>query len=154
MNPMKPYVIAAAVLAIAAVAAVFVLSGSRHGSGTSTIQAAQATTSVQGQSQAQSNATLFSSSPYASYAYLISDPTLSQQAQAALAGFSLNVSKLANGTTSVSISPKSGQGTVIMLQPGYKLYFIEAAFGDDGYGFDSSLADEGLIEVNQTGYIV
>lgn len=107
------------------------------------------------QSQSGSNAILFNSTPYAQYAYLISSPTLSQQAQSALAGFKLVRTTLQNGSVEMNISLSgSGQGNSVTLAPGYKMYLVEATFGDDGYGFDSSLGDDGFVIVNTTGYVV
>ena len=104
----------------------------------------------------QSNSTtLFSSTPYYQYAYVVSDPTLSQQSRSALAGFNLTNTQLANGTRKITITFQgSGQSQVVMLQPNYTLYVIEATFGDDSYSFDSSLGDDGFVVVNPSGYVV
>ena len=100
------------------------------------------------------SAVLFSSTPYYQYAYLVSDSPLSSQAKAALAGFNFNNTQLANGTRKITIElAGTSQSQTVMLKPGYKLYIIEATFGDDGYGFDSSLGDDGFVMVNQTGYV-
>lgn len=152
--------IIAAVAVVVAIAALFVSNatqspsqgpiatqGSNHGNTT--------TASSQQSANPNSNAILFNSTLYAQYSYLISDPVLSQQAQSALAGFKLVRTQLQNGSIEMNIS-KSGvlQPSSVILAPGYKMYIIETTFGDDGYGFDSSLADDGFVIVNSTGYIV
>ena len=130
--------------------------------------ASQGAAPLQGSSQAQtsaapsqqvsktgSNATLFSSAPYAQYSYLISGPNLSQQAQSALAGFKFTRTPMQNGSIEINISLSgSSQGNSVVLAPGYRMYIVEATFGDDGYGFDSSLGDDGFVIVNSTGYVV
>lgn len=159
-------VIAIAVAVIAVVGA-FAISGNRIG--TSQVQshaaapsgATRSAPTTGGGSQAQSTqagngtAVLFNSTQYARYAYLISAQALSQQASSALAGFNITRTQLANGTTVIGLGPSgSNQTQDIVVPKGDKLYFIEAAFGDDGFGFDSSLADDGAVLVNQTGAIV
>lgn len=123
------------------------------------IQSAMAqssTTTVPAQSNVSAQApVLFSRTAYAPYAFQVFPGSMSQQASAAMSGFSMNTTALANGTTSISVSLKStSQSQTIMLGPGYKLYVIETTFGDDGYGSDYSLGDDGFVLVNQTGYVV
>ncbi len=121
---------------------------------------ARVTTSIIQQSAAQSqqpNATqkvLFSSTPYYPYAYLISTPNLSSGAKAALSGFKLSNSQNANGTSTYTITlASSGASQVVTLGNGYSLYVIETSYGDDGIGGDYSLADDGFVVVNQSGYL-
>lgn len=153
--------VAVIVAAVAIVLAALSLShgGQRASQGAAPVQGsspAQTTaTSSQQSSKTGANATLFSSTPYAPYSYLISGPNLSQQAQSALAGFKLVRTPLQNGSVEINVSLSgNGQGNSVVLAPGYKLYIVETTFGDDGYGFDSSLGDDGFVVVNSTGYIV
>lgn len=98
---------------------------------------------------------LFASSQYAPYSYLVSSPTISPQAQAALAGYNLSRSVLQNGTVKMRISiPGTSANQTLMLAPTDKLYVVETSFGDDGYGYEGSYGDDGFIVVNQTGYLV
>ena len=99
--------------------------------------------------------TLFASVQYAQFAYLISNNTLSSQAQAALAGFNLSRTQYNNGTTLMGITLiGSVNKQTLTLKPGYKLYIIEASFGDDSFGGESNLGDDGFVEVSPNGYIV
>lgn len=98
---------------------------------------------------------LFSSTPYARFAYLISNSTLSSQAQAALSGFNLTRTQYSNGTVGIGITLiSSGSKQLVSLNPGYNLYIIETSFGDDSFGGESNLGDDGLVEVSPNGYIV
>jgi hypothetical protein len=47
----------------------------------------------------------------------------------------------------------SGASQVVTLDKGYSLYIIETSYGDDGIGSDYSLADDGFVVVNQSGYL-
>ncbi|MDE1768230.1 MAG: hypothetical protein KGH67_02015 [Candidatus Micrarchaeota archaeon] len=141
-----------AIVIVGLLAGVFFLG---NGAATSHTASQSSVSATSGVTATNSNATLFASSPYAQYAYLISNDTLSQQAHAALAGFNLSNTKLANGTRKITIALQgTSQNQMLMLRPGYKLYIIETTFGDDGYGFDSSLGDDGFVLVNNTGYII
>ncbi len=112
-------------------------------------------TSAQLQPSSNSSSVLFSSTQYYPYSYLISSSNLSSAAQSALAGFRLSRMQMQNGSVEVNISlSNGGQGNSVVLKPGYRLYVIEASFGDDGYGFDSSLGDDAFVMVNPNGYIV
>lgn len=154
----KLVMIIVACVAIIALAA-YLLRGTQNAvqSATSTQSSANLQTTPASSQQshaASSNAVLFNDTPYSQYSYLISSPSLSQQAQSALAGFKLVRTQLQNGSVEMNISlAASGQGNRVVLAPGYKMYIIEATFGDDGYGFDSSLGDDGFVVVNSTGYL-
>jgi hypothetical protein len=79
---------------------------------------------------------------------------ISQQAQAALAGFNLTASTLRNSSTEVNVAlVGTSQYQSIVLKPGYKLYIVETTFGDDGFRFDSSLSDDGFVVVDSNGYV-
>ncbi len=102
-----------------------------------------------------STATLFSSTPYAQFAYLVSASPLSSQAQAVLAGFNLTRTQNQNGTITMAITLlANGQKQEVNLMPGDKLYFIETSFGDDSFGGESNLGDDGIVLVNANGYVV
>ena len=58
---------------------------------------------------------------------------------------SMNITISVNGT-------KASQKVVV--KPGYKLYVVEASFGDDNRGFDSSFGDDGFVLVDPHGYLV
>ncbi|MGD0510889.1 MAG: hypothetical protein ABSA33_03530, partial [Candidatus Micrarchaeaceae archaeon] len=112
------------------------------------------TTTIQGSANPNSSKTLFASSQYARYSYQVYPGPISQQAQAALSGFSLNSTALQNGSTGVKISiVGSSQSQTLVLKPNYKLYIVETSFGDDASHFDASLGDDGFIIVDTNGYI-
>ncbi len=136
--------------------AAFMLYGRAGGSGAGfKSNATYVTTAVTPSHAGRPSSVLFSSTPYLQYAYLISGGNLSQEAKAALTGFNMTSDFLSNGTEEIRIAIQgSGQNQTIMLDPGYKLYIIETTFSDDSYGFDASLGDDGLVMVNQTGYVV
>jgi hypothetical protein len=97
---------------------------------------------------------LFSNQPYAPYSYLIYPGTPSSQAQAALSGFSMSTTQLQNGSAMITLAfVSTGDNQTIILKPGYKLYFIETSFGDDGFGGESSLGDDGLVTVDTMGHV-
>jgi hypothetical protein len=97
---------------------------------------------------------LFSNQPYAPYSYLIYPGTPSPQAQAALSGFNISTTQLQNGSTMITLVLFStGSNQTIILKPGYKLYFIETSFGDDSFGGESSLGDDGYATVTPNGYV-
>lgn len=137
---------AAVVLFAAAIAAYLAL-------GTSGSQPA-ATSTIPAQTQTNSSKVLFSTSQYAHYAYQIYPGPISGSAMSALAGFNLTTASLSNGTTQVGLTLLgSNTSAQVMVSPGYKLYFIETTFGDDGYHFETALGDDGYILVDQNGYI-
>ncbi|MFI5412617.1 MAG: hypothetical protein ACHQX1_01875 [Candidatus Micrarchaeales archaeon] len=98
--------------------------------------------------------TLFNSTQYYPYSYEIYPGPISQQAQSALAGFNLTSTTLQNSTAKITLSlTGTSQNQSITLKQGYKLYIIETTFGDDGFGYDSSLGDDGFIAVDPNGYV-
>ncbi len=150
---------AAAVLVAIVAAAVFALNGSHGTSGslinTSSSPSPSHSSPPSGQGTHNSSSTLFSSTPYAPYSYVVYPGPVSSQAQAALAGFNLTATTLANSSALISIALLgSAQSQSLTLQPGYRLYIVEATFGDDGYHFDSSLGDDGFVVVDPNGYVV
>lgn len=119
----------------------------------------QSQNSVQSQnnSQASGNSTgiLFSGSQYAPYSYIISDPTLSQQAMQAISGFNVTRTVLSNGSVSITLTYiASGSSKNVILAPGYKMYFLEGAFADDNFRGDTNIGDDAYLVVNSNGYIV
>lgn len=98
---------------------------------------------------------LFSNQPYASYSYLIYPGTPSSQAQAALSGFTISTTQLQNGSAMITlVLVSTGSNSTVILKPGYRLYFIETSFGDDSFGGESSLGDDGYVTVDPNGYVV
>jgi hypothetical protein len=97
---------------------------------------------------------LFSNQPYAPYSYLIYPGTPSSQAQAALSGFTVSTTQLQNGSAMVTlVFVSTGSNQTVILKPGYKLYFVETSFGDDSFGGESSLGDDGYVTVTPNGYV-
>ncbi|MDE1762259.1 MAG: hypothetical protein KGH59_02390 [Candidatus Micrarchaeota archaeon] len=134
--------------AFVAVLSAFYLSGAAAGS-------ANPGHAAQQQQQAASNKTAFATSQIAPYSYLVSNSTLSPQARAALAGYTLTRKPLQNGTVEMTISVTgSSANQTVMLPPGYRLYVVETSFGDDGYSYESSYSDDGFVLVDQNGYLV
>jgi hypothetical protein len=132
--------------------------GMHHNSPTSKINSTtynnNVNTTTTNQTATNSSKVLFSSTQYFPYSYLVYPGLVSQQAQSAMAGFNLTSNVLQNNTTEVKISiTGTNQYQSIMLKPNYKLYIIETSFGDDGFHYDSSLADDGFVVVDQNGYI-
>lgn len=104
--------------------------------------------------QTNSSKLLFANTQYAPYSYLVYPGPLSQQAQAALAGFNLSSTTLQNSSARITLSLiGSNQQQTIVLKPDYKLYIIETTFGDDSFHFDSSLGDDGFVSVDPNGYV-
>lgn len=110
-----------------------------------------------GGGQTQSNTgtgQILQSSQYAQFAYKIYPGTLDAQAQSALTGFTMHSSTLANGTAEMNLTVNNIVVAKVLVPQGDSLYFIETAFGDDFSNYDSSLGDDGIILVNQAGYIM
>jgi hypothetical protein len=107
-----------------------------------------------GPSGSTNTSILFSNQPYAPYSYLIYPGTPSSQAQAALSGFNMSTTQLQNGSAMITlVFVSTGGNQTIILKPGYKLYFIETSFGDDSFGGESSLGDDGYATVTPNGYV-
>ena len=99
---------------------------------------------------------LFSSSPISQYAFLISGPTLDQNAQNALAGFNVSKKALPDGSTEVTLTSTNTeyQTQTYTVKPGEKLYFIETMMGDDSNNQEKNLRDDMAVLVDANGYIV
>ncbi|MDE1869408.1 MAG: hypothetical protein KGH71_00280 [Candidatus Micrarchaeota archaeon] len=140
-------------MVLGAIIVLAILGMALHFSGTSS-NIAGAGANLTNQST-QSNRTLFSNSPYSQFSYLVSSNALTYQAQAALAGFNLTKTQLANGSTEMKISViGTNINQTVLLSPGYKEYVVETSFGEDNGNFDGSLADDGFVTVDQNGYVV
>ncbi len=102
--------------------------------------------------------TSFSNSPYYPYAYLISTPTLSSDAQEAITGFQLNTTSNSDGSTTYILTAlkQSYYNQTYTIQPGQQLYFIERSMGDDNVADndDYNLGDDFAIVVDSSGNIV
>lgn len=114
----------------------------------------QGSTSPPGGQTNNPSAVKFSDSQYANYATQIFPGQLSDAANRAMTGFTMNTTTQANGTTDVTLTQTaSGVVTDVMVPPGYSLYFIETSYGDDPPGYDTSLGDDGIVLVDPNGYI-
>lgn len=106
--------------------------------------------------QNSSNKTLFSSSQYYPFSYLISDnASLSSQGQVATADFNLTHVELQNGSIEYKLAFRdTGLTYNVTLQKGDKLYFIDTNVVDDSPGADHSTLDDGYAVVDVNGYVV
>lgn len=154
MISMDVKILAGAIILVIIIAVGIVAFSGRHT--VSTLQTSTTTYNAAGTGNqtANSSKTLFSSTQYYSYSYLIYPGPLSPEAQSALAGFNLTSTTLPNSTTKVTLTIEgTSQAQSIMLRPNYKLYVIETSFGDDSFHFDSSLGDDGFVVVDPNGYL-
>lgn len=149
------------IVAVVIVAAAFVLAGcSPQQSPATGRQGAPAVTSAQAQPSSQSaNASRgirFQDTPYARYAYLISDNTISPDAETALAGFQVQRETQPDGSLKVTLKALQSEyhDQSYVVQPGQKLYFIEESMGDDVDGKDYSLSDDTAVLVDSDGYVI
>ncbi len=148
-------------IGIAAFALIMVIGGVAFVAHNGTSTALLNTSGTQPQSASATNQTaqnsskvLFANTQYAPYSYEVYPGPVSQQAQAALAGFNLTASALQNRSTDLTVTlVGTNQYQSILLKPSYKLYIVETTFGDDGFHFDSSLGDDGFVVVDQNGYV-
>jgi len=100
--------------------------------------------------------TLFSNSPYYSYAYQIFPGVLSADAQKAITGFNLDLKNNQDGSVTMTLNATNQeyQTQEYTMKPGEKLYFIERSLGDDSDGDEHFLGDDKAVVVNSEGYIV
>jgi len=97
-----------------------------------------------------------SDTKYWPYSYLISTDTIGSKTQAALAGFKLERTVLADGTQNITLKalqPEYKDQSYTVL-PGQKLYFIETSFGDDHANIEGSLSDDVAVLVDADGYVI
>lgn len=155
MVPKKTVYLALAVLLVIGLGA-FMLGANHTGNAQNNYINKQSVTSANSTSpNTTTTGTLFESTPYAQFAYVISNSTLSSQAQAALSGFNITRTQQSNGTVGIGITLiSSSSKQALSLKPGYKLYIVETSFGDDSFGGESNLGDDGFVEVSPNGYIV
>lgn len=126
---------------------------------TGNVAATNTASQQQTQSQTQgSSCMMLSDQNFAPYTYLISSDPLSADAQAAISGFHLSKSTLANGDVTISLTPtgypSDYHAQTYTLHPGDKLYFIETSFGDDNPQIDTNLQDDTAVVVNASGCVM
>ena len=97
---------------------------------------------------------LFKNSPYFYYSYLVWGNN-TQKSSVAMAGFSLYNKTLKNGTIELTLSAKNyGISKQINVSRSDSLYIIDTSLGEDFGSSDTSLADDGFVVVNSTGYVI
>lgn len=95
------------------------------------------------------------SEPYASFAYQVWPGPRSADARLAMAGFTLTVTRQANGITVHAI--QDGQemtGASHFYPGGAKVYVIDSNLGDEAGSIDYALADDGLVVTNAQGQVL
>ncbi|MDA8379762.1 MAG: hypothetical protein M0020_02870 [Actinomycetota bacterium] len=118
--------------------------------GTSTTPASPTTTAL-----AQKLGPLLSSTQYGQYAYQVYPGPVSSQAQLAEAGFDVRITPGASRfTVRASAAGGSGSPQTSTYPNGDRVYFVEAAFGDDSGGSDYSYSDDGVVVTDAQGRIV
>lgn len=101
------------------------------------------------------NKVMLSSSQYGPFAHLISGDTIDDNARKAITGFDVNKTVNPDGTTTINLialNPEYSSHTYI-LNPGERLYFIEANYGDDSDA-EYNLGDDTAVKVDADGYII
>ncbi len=97
---------------------------------------------------------LFKNSPYFYYSYLVWTNN-TPESSVAMAGFLLYNKTLKNGSVELTLSAKNyGVSKQINLSRTDSLYIIDTSLGEDFGSSDTSLADDGFVVVNSTGYVV
>ncbi|MFA6585620.1 MAG: hypothetical protein WCS86_00465 [Candidatus Paceibacterota bacterium] len=101
-------------------------------------------------------AQLFSDSPLASNAYLISTLTYDANTKKALSGFIVTKKVLTDGSTQYTLKAQDPkyQTQIYTVKPGEKLYFIEQNLSDDNGSTDKFPGDDTAILVDANGYII
>ena len=107
-------------------------------------------------SQNNARPQLFSDSPLAKFAYLISTPTYDTNTQKALSGFTVTKKTLADGSIQVTLNAQNPEykNQTYTVKTGEKLYFIEKTLRDDNGTEDKFLGDDTAVLVDASGYIV
>lgn len=95
---------------------------------------------------------LLSSQPYAAYAYQVWPGPLTADARLAMAGFTVTVTRRANGITVHAVV--DGQTTGASFQGGAKVYVVDSSLGDEGGSVDYNLGDDGLVVTNAQGQVL
>jgi len=95
-------------------------------------------------------------SPNGKFAFLISGDTINSDAKAALAGFNLDKTSNADGTTIIKLTSTNTEyvDQTYTLKNGEQLYFIERSMGDDSNNQEFNLGDDTAVIVDSEGYIV
>jgi hypothetical protein len=97
---------------------------------------------------------LLSSTPYAPYAFEIYPTSPSGQAQLAMTGFKVQITR-GQSTITVRVSTTGspgGQSSTYAASD--RVYFIETSLGDDSGDVDYNVGDDGLVITNSAGRIV
>ena len=90
---------------------------------------------------------------YASYSFQVWPGPVSQTAQAAMTGLSVNVTRHGSGiSVSAGVTGQPAQAPVV-YPTGTKVWVIEASMGDDS-GSDFNLGDDGLVVTDAQGRIL
>lgn len=141
-------------IAVIIVAAVAILALSYYSPNRKSLSPSS-TTSIQS-SLNNATETLFNSTNYAQFSYLIYPGNMSQQAAQAMDGYSMasNASNVSNSSEITLENLGSKSNITITLSNSYKLYKVDTSFGDDTPNFDSSRVDDSFIIVNPKGYVV
>ena len=98
----------------------------------------------------------FADTPNAQYAYLISTDNYDAKTQAALAGFKVDRTVLADGTQQINLTAQEAgyQNQSFTVAPGQKLYFVEKFLQDDQNGQERNMGDDKAVLVDANGYVV
>ena len=94
-----------------------------------------------------------SNSQYYSISYKIFPGPLSSATLRALTGIEMSNTTVSNGTE-IRISMNNNLISNVSVPKNDSLYFIEASYGDDFSNYEGSLGDDGIILVNNSGYII
>lgn len=117
---------------------------------------ANKTISTQSSQNNQPQKIKFSDSPYWSYAYLISNNNLNDQAKVALSGFDRKMRTLSDGSVEITLKALSSDYSdqKYILKKGEKLYFIETSLSDDSQFKEYNLGDDIAVKVDSNGYVL
>ncbi len=104
----------------------------------------------------QGSKQLFSSSPLAQNAYLISTATYDANTKKALAGFTVTKKTLGDGSIQITLNAQNPnyQNQTYNVKDGEKLYFIEKNLLDDNDTGDKFTGDDQAILVDANGLII
>ncbi len=152
------------VLSIAGVAGAFfgVLGWTQRGTGlvtplvtVSPAPAATSSPSAAGASPSAAAGPSLGSEPYASYAYQVWPGPLNANGRLALAGFSLTVTRQADGITVNAVQDGEKMTGASHFYPGgARVYVLDASLGDEGGSVDYNPTDDGLIVTNAQGQVL
>lgn len=98
----------------------------------------------------------FADQDYAKTAYLVSGPTLTADAQKALAGFQMSKKTLADGSTEITLKSLKPEyhDQIYTIKTGEQLYFIEKFLQDDQNGDEKNILDDTAVVVGADGMVV